>query len=244
MSLRQGLRRPDLRRGPAHLLRRPAGTRRHPSVPGNVLRGRRVPPERVEEVAHHYELFGGVSPITELTRRQADGLRVTARGRGPPAAGVRRHAQLASVPGRHACARCAPPACAARSDSSPRPSTRYSSCEQYRENVAAARAELRSGGADIDVTYVGSWFDHPLFVEANAAHVREALRRLPAARARRRRGSSAPRTAFRCRWRSGRAIASSWRRRRVSSRARPAMTRLGARVSEPQRPAAGSLARA
>ena len=30
----------------------------------NVLRGRRVAPERVEEVAHHYELFGGVSPLT------------------------------------------------------------------------------------------------------------------------------------------------------------------------------------
>ena len=41
----------------------------------NVLRGRSVPPARVEEVAHHYELFGGVSPITAFTRRQADGLR-------------------------------------------------------------------------------------------------------------------------------------------------------------------------
>ena len=40
----------------------------------NVLRGRRVAPERVEEVAHHYELFGGVSPITALTEAQADGL--------------------------------------------------------------------------------------------------------------------------------------------------------------------------
>jgi ferrochelatase len=40
-----------------------------------VLRGRRVSPERVDEVAHHYELFGGVSPITELTTRQAEGLR-------------------------------------------------------------------------------------------------------------------------------------------------------------------------
>ena len=40
----------------------------------NVLRGRRVSPERVEEVAHHYELFGGVSPITAITRRQAEGL--------------------------------------------------------------------------------------------------------------------------------------------------------------------------
>src|SRR5438093_13785629 len=52
----------------------------------NVLRGRRVAPERVEEVAHHYELFDGVSPITELTRRQAEGLRVrlSAAGRRLP----------------------------------------------------------------------------------------------------------------------------------------------------------------
>ena len=34
----------------------------------NVLRGRRVSPERLEEVVHHYELFGGVSPITAITR--------------------------------------------------------------------------------------------------------------------------------------------------------------------------------
>src|SRR3712207_454806 len=35
----------------------------------NVLRGRNVPPERMQEVAHHYELFGGVSPINEQNRR-------------------------------------------------------------------------------------------------------------------------------------------------------------------------------
>jgi len=41
----------------------------------NVLRGRRIPPERIEEVAGHYEHFGGVSPLTEITLKQADGLR-------------------------------------------------------------------------------------------------------------------------------------------------------------------------
>ena len=41
----------------------------------NVLRGRRVPAERVEAVARHYELFGGVSPLTAITRRQVDGLK-------------------------------------------------------------------------------------------------------------------------------------------------------------------------
>jgi ferrochelatase len=50
----------------------------------NVLRGRRVAPGRVEEVAHHYELFDGVSPLTELTMRQADMLRGRLHDRGVP----------------------------------------------------------------------------------------------------------------------------------------------------------------
>src|SRR6266850_1494566 len=40
-----------------------------------VSAGRRIPPERLEDVAHHYEAIGGRSPLNELTRRQADGLR-------------------------------------------------------------------------------------------------------------------------------------------------------------------------
>jgi ferrochelatase len=48
--------------------------------------------------------------------------------------------------------------------------------------VAAARAALRAeSGADIEVTFVESWFDHPLFIEAQAAHVMTALGRLPEA---------------------------------------------------------------
>src|SRR5436305_591888 len=35
----------------------------------NVLRGRNVPEARMREVAHHYELFGGVSPINEQNRK-------------------------------------------------------------------------------------------------------------------------------------------------------------------------------
>ena len=144
----------------------------------NVLRGRRVPPERVEEVAHHYELFRGVSPITTITRRQAAGLasRLAAAGSALPVyVGMRNwHPFLADTlrDMRAAGVRRAIGFIAAAQHS-------YSSCEQYRENVAAARAELRTNGADVDVTYVGSWFDHPLFVAANAAHVREALQKLP-----------------------------------------------------------------
>jgi len=145
----------------------------------NVLRGRRVSPERVEEVAHHYELFDGVSPITELTRRQAEGLRVRLVAVGTPLpvyVGMRNwHPLLAdTLRQMHADgARRAIGFITAAHHS-------YSSCQQYRENVAAAQAALRESGGHIDVTFVGSWFDHPLFIDANATHVRAARQRLPA----------------------------------------------------------------
>jgi ferrochelatase len=145
----------------------------------NVLRGRRASAERIEEVARHYELFGGVSPITELTRRQAYGLQAALAAAGRPLpvyvamrnwhpfvtdvvrqmheAGLR-HA-IVIIAAAHHC---------------------YSSCEQYKGNVDAARSALRqASGGELRVTYVESWFDHPLFVEANVEHVREALGQLP-----------------------------------------------------------------
>ncbi len=145
----------------------------------NVLRGRRVSPERVEEVAHHYALFGGVSPITELTLRQAEGLRTRLAAAGHPLpvyVGMRNwHPMLADTLTRmhDEGARRAVGFIAAAHHS-------YSSCQQYRENVSAARDDLRRArNGDIDVTYVGSWFDHPLFIEANAKRVRAAADRLP-----------------------------------------------------------------
>ena len=145
----------------------------------NVLRGRRVSPERVEEVAHHYELFDGVSPITALTQRQADGLRdrLATAGRPLPVyVGMRNWhpllpdtlQQMYAEGRRHAIGFIT----AAHHS--------YSSCEQYRENVAAAQTALRNAGGHLDVTFVESWFVHPLFIAANVAHVREAVNRLPA----------------------------------------------------------------
>ena len=68
-----------------------------------VTRGRRIPPERLEEVVHHYEQMpGGRSPLRELTEAQADGLRRALLARSGRAAGLHRHAQLASVPARDA----------------------------------------------------------------------------------------------------------------------------------------------
>src|SRR6476469_7143846 len=41
----------------------------------NVVRGRNIPRERLEEVAHHYYEIGGKSPYNELTFRQAVALK-------------------------------------------------------------------------------------------------------------------------------------------------------------------------
>src|ERR1044072_3792610 len=107
----------------------------------NVLRGRRVSPERVEEVAHHYELFGGVSPLTAITKQQAAGLATRLRDAGLPLpvyVGMRNwHPYLAdTLRQMHAAGvRRAIGFIAAAQHS-------YSSCQQYRENVAHARDEL------------------------------------------------------------------------------------------------------
>jgi ferrochelatase len=144
-----------------------------------VLRGRRVSPERVEEVARHYEIFGGVSPITELTTRQAAGLSERLAAAGRPLrvyVGMRNWHPLLEDTVREmwaAGARRAIGFIMAAQHS-------YSSCQQYRENVAAARLALREAtGGDVEVTFVPSWFDHPLFVEAGATRVRAAASRLP-----------------------------------------------------------------
>jgi ferrochelatase len=146
----------------------------------NVVRGRRVPVSRLQEVAHHYELFGGVSPITELTRRQAAGLETRLRDAGldlPVYVGMRNWdpllgdtlAQMSRAGIRHPIAFIAAP------------HRSYSSCEQYRENVRDARMGLRrAGAADVVATFVDDWHAHPNFVAACAHQTLEAIARLPA----------------------------------------------------------------
>jgi len=145
----------------------------------NVLRGRRVSPERVEEVAKHYEHFGGVSPLTAITRRQVEGLKARLAAGGlnlPVYLGMRNWHPLL------------PDTLKAMAKDGVRsaigfvlaPHRSYSSCTQYRENVAHARgAAFEAGLGDVSVTYVGDWHRHNLFIEANAEHVRAAMGTLP-----------------------------------------------------------------
>ena len=145
----------------------------------NVLRGRRIAPARLEEVVHHYEAFGGVSPLNAITTRQADGLkaRLAAAGLSVPVfVGMRNwHPLLADTLRDMSDAgvrRAIGFICAAHRS--------YSSCTQYKQNVVDARAELATHGLpDIEVTYVEDWHEHAGFIEANARHVQTAFDALP-----------------------------------------------------------------
>lgn len=145
----------------------------------NVLRGRRVSPGRIDEVAHHYELFGGVSPLTALTQAQARALEARLDARGLPLpvhVGMRNwHPFLADTlteMARKGVRRAIGVLASAQRS--------YSGCGQYRENVRDARIALaETGAAAPDVTYVGDWHEHPGFIEANADHIRQAIERLP-----------------------------------------------------------------
>jgi protoporphyrin/coproporphyrin ferrochelatase len=143
-----------------------------------VLAGRPVPPERLEEVVHHYELIGGRSPLNEITRRQAHALQAALASGGstlPVAIGMRNSAPfivdtLRELSAR-GCRRVLGVIMAAHESEA--------SHGRYREAVLAAQREL---GADApEVHYSAGFHDHPGFIAANVAHTRAALLQLPEA---------------------------------------------------------------
>jgi ferrochelatase len=138
----------------------------------NVLRGRNVPPERLLQVAKHYEMFGGVSPINEQNRKLIAALKLELEAHGPrlPVYWGNRNwhpllpetlKQMTRDGRRHALAFVT----AAYSS--------YSSCRQYLQNIAAAQESV--GPAATRVDKIRAFYNHPLFVTANVARVREKL---------------------------------------------------------------------
>ena len=138
----------------------------------NVLRGRNVPRERMLQVAHHYESFGGVSPINQINRDLIAALKNELDLHGPqlPIYWGNRNwhplladtlKQMASDGIRNALAFVT----SAYSS--------YSSCRQYLQNIADASAEA---GPDAPrVEKLRAFYNHPLFIEANVDHIRDAL---------------------------------------------------------------------
>jgi ferrochelatase len=142
----------------------------------NVLRGRRVPEARKQEVAHHYESLGGCSPINAQNREVIGALEAVLRKRGlslPVYFGNRNwHPLLADTVRKMAddgIRRALAFVTSAYSS--------YSGCRQYLEDIAAARSGVGEQAPEIEKIRV--FYNHPLFIEANADRLRASLDRIP-----------------------------------------------------------------
>lgn len=142
----------------------------------NVLRGKNVPRERMLEVAEHYYHFGGASPINEQNRQIISALEKELAEHGPrlkiywgnrnwspyfvdalqemKEAGVKR--AIAFFTSVFSC---------------------YSGCRQYRENIAAAQAEVGEGAPEVNKVRMP--YNHPLFIEAQTELTRAAIEAIP-----------------------------------------------------------------
>ncbi len=138
----------------------------------NVTRGRNVPRERLEEVAHHYELFGGVSPINAQNKALIAALAPELDAHGielPIYLGNRNWHPFLADTLREMTDDGVSRALAFFTTGF----SSYSSCRQYRENIVAAQDEVGEGAPE--VLRLRAFYNHPGFVEANADHVRAAL---------------------------------------------------------------------
>jgi ferrochelatase len=128
----------------------------------NVTRGRGIPEERLEEVAHHYRAFGGVSPINAQNRELKAALEAELASRGielPVLWGNRNwNPYLADTLREAADAGHTKLIAIATSAYSS-----YSSCRQYREDFAEALDDTGLRGT-LQIDKVRQYFDHPGFV--------------------------------------------------------------------------------
>ena len=140
----------------------------------NVLRGRDVPPERMAEVAKHYDQFHGVSPINEQNRALIHELEKLFAESGPklPIYWGNRNwhpmledtiKQMAEDGIKNALAFVT----SAYSS--------YSGCRQYRENVENARAKVHNAP---NIEKLRVFFNHPGFIEANVDRLLVCLNQL------------------------------------------------------------------
>lgn len=142
----------------------------------NVTRGRNIPRDRLEEVAEHYRLFGGRSPINDQNRGLISHLehQLVEKGISVPVYWGNRNWRpyLADEVARM------------RDDGVERSAAfvtsaydSYSGCRHYLENLAEAARKVGPGAPRID--RLRHCFDHPGFIMANADSVVGALGELP-----------------------------------------------------------------
>ena len=141
----------------------------------NVLRGRNVPRERMLEVAEHYYHFGGKSPINEQNRELIAALEEQLRREGPrlPVYWGNRNWHPLLIETLRKMREDGVKRAIAYATSA---FSSYSGCRQYLEDIDRARAELGPDAPGIDKLRL--FYNHPLFIEAAADRVSEALGRV------------------------------------------------------------------
>jgi len=139
----------------------------------NVTRGRGIPDERLEEVAHHYRHFGGVSPINGQNRALKAALEAELEARSidlPVYWGNRNWAPyledaVAEAAG-HGDTTLLAFATSAYSS--------FSSCRQYREDFARVLDGTEYDGV-VTIDKIRPFYDHPGFVQAFVEGVHDAI---------------------------------------------------------------------
>ena len=143
----------------------------------NVLRGRNVPRERMLAVAEHYYHFEGKSPINQQTRDLIAAIESELRQHGPKLPvywGNRNwHPMLADTlrqMKQDGIKRALAFVTSAYSS--------YSGCRQYREDIVRAQGEVGAGAPEVEK--LRAFFNHPGFIDATEARLRDAMREIPA----------------------------------------------------------------
>jgi len=139
----------------------------------NVTRGRGIPEERLEEVAHHYRAFGGISPINDQNRELKAALEAELERRGidlPVIWGNRNWTPYLRDALTEANERGFSKLIAIGTSAY----SSYSSCRQYREDYAIALDETGLEG-QITIDKVRQFFDHPGFVQPFIDGVKQGL---------------------------------------------------------------------
>ena len=142
----------------------------------NVTRGRGIPDERLEEVAHHYRHFGGISPINEQNRQLKAALEaeIAARGLDLPVYWGNRNwdPYLAD-----AFTQAADDGHSTLLVLATSAYSSYSSDRQYREDIAKAIIDANLEQR-VTADKVRLFFDHPGFVAPFQEGVDDAVRAL------------------------------------------------------------------
>lgn len=143
----------------------------------NVTRGRNIPEERLKDVAKHYELFGGVSPINEQNRQLIKILGEELKFR---------EINLPIYWGNRNWKPFLLDTLIEMSDAGINKAlgfvtsaySSYSSCRQYLEDIAKAQAEFKEKYPDRivpEIDKIRPFFNHPGFISANEERLKECL---------------------------------------------------------------------